>query len=136
MFMRSFSVEQKKAITKLAYAMMMADRSMHVEEQELIRALGHELGVTHMMSPADFHEPADLSVLDGPQVKVAAMLKLFAIAYSDRRMHPAELEVLREYARRLGIGADHFAAMDEWGKRHYTLVAQAKAMVEEMSAAV
>lgn len=133
--MREFSVEQKIAITKMAYTTMMADHAMRSEEQELIRALGHELGVSHLLKPVDFQVPADLSVLDTPQVKVAAMLKLFAIAYSDRRMHPDEADILRGFAQRLHIAPERLAAMDEWGKRHYALMAQARAMVAEMAGA-
>jgi uncharacterized tellurite resistance protein B-like protein len=130
MFMREFDTEQKKAITKLAYSMMMADEKMRAEEQDIVTALGHELGVSHLMQPTDFHVPADLSLFATPQAKLALMLKLFAIAYSDRQMHPEEAEVLREYSRRLGIGAGEFDDLNEWGKRHFVLVEQAKAMLK------
>lgn len=135
MFMREFDTEQKKAITKLAYVMMMADQRMRTEEQEIIKALGHELGVSHLLQPADFHQPVDLSLFATPASKVALMLKLFAIAYSDRQMHPDEAEVLRDYSRRLGVSAAQFAEMNEWGKRHYVLVEQAKAMLKAFQAA-
>lgn len=131
MFMREFDTEQKKAITKLAYVMMMADDRMRAEEKEIIQALGHELGVAHLLSPADFHVPADLSLFSTPQAKLALLLKLFAIAYSDRQMHPEEAGVLREYARRLGITPSQFESLNEWGKRHLMLVEQAKVLLAQ-----
>lgn len=134
MFMREFDIEQKKAITKLAYAMMVADDRMRAEEQEIVKALTHELGVAHLMQPTDFHLPADLSLFRTPKAKLALMLKLFAIAYSDRQMHPEEAEVLREYGRRLGVPARQFDELNEWGQRHYLLVEQAKAMLATFQA--
>lgn len=133
MLMRHFNTEQKKAITKLAYGMMMADNLMREEERDIVAALDHELGVASQMKAADFHQPVDLSLFDTPEAKVAVMLKLFAIAYSDRRMHAAEAEILRAYARQLGATAEQFDAMNEWGMRHYLLVEQAKSMVQSFS---
>ncbi|CAA7616541.1 TerB family tellurite resistance protein [Magnetospirillum sp. UT-4] len=129
MLTRQFSIEQRKATVKLVYAMMLADHLMRDEEREVIHDLSHELGVGHLMAPADFHQPADLSLFDTPGSRIALMLLLFQIAYSDCRLQPEEAGALSEYARRLGIPPARMADLNDWGRRHKALTDHARKLV-------
>lgn len=131
MFFRHLNTAQKCQLVVMAYRMMVADHRIREEEQSILATLEHHLGVKDQVTEADFHKPLDPGLFDSHESRVAVMLELFAVAYSDRVIHAFEVDMLRHYAREFGFGADMFERMSDWTKRHILLLAEAKGFLSE-----
>jgi uncharacterized tellurite resistance protein B-like protein len=131
MFMKEFSVTQRKAVCKLCYYMIVADDRVRESEHEILDDIEIYLGMKGQITRQDLQESPDLSIFDTPRLRHAVMLQLFAVAYADRQVQPDELEVLRRLARQFGISAAKFEEISTWGKRHCVLFEQAKEIMGE-----
>jgi uncharacterized tellurite resistance protein B-like protein len=129
MFMKEFNLEQRKAICKLCYYMVVADHQVRDCEHEILDDLELYLSLSGQISRTELRHEPDLSIFDTPRSRVAVMMQLFAVAYVDRQIQSDELEVLRRYARALGISGPKFEEIATWGKRHCVLFEQAREII-------
>ena len=134
MFLRHFDDHQKRALIIMAYRMMMADQVARGEEKSIIAALKHEIGDVPV-SKEDFDNGLDLRVFRTRRDKLAALLKLAAIAYADLEFHRNEVSMLVKYGRELDLSIEDLRHVDQWAKRHQSLVSDAEAMIEGTYAA-
>jgi peroxiredoxin len=128
MFLRFLTPVQRQNILLMAYRMIAADGVVRDEETSLLEALRHELQVPAPKREAYMAGP-DLSVFADRRAKLAAMLKLSAIAYVDRELHPEEVKVLVRFGKVMGLEADDMKAIDSWGRRHEALVREAADLI-------
>jgi uncharacterized tellurite resistance protein B-like protein len=128
LFLRHFTEQQKRSLTIMAYRMMMADQVAKGEEKSIIAALKHELGDI-ALSKEDFEGGPDLGLFVTRREKMAALLKLAAIAYSDREFHKAEVALIVKYGREFEISTEDLRQIDRWARRHQVLVSDAEALI-------
>lgn len=129
MFLESLDERQRRTLVVMAHHMMVADHTVTEEEYDLLRVLESELAIATPLSPKELFEAPDLSVFTEPEGKVAAVLKLVAVAYADRRFVSNEFSELRRIAGVLGFTPEQFGRILAWGKAHMELVESAQAML-------
>jgi hypothetical protein len=129
LFLRHFDDHQKRALIIMAYRMMMADQVARGEEKAIIAALKHEIGEVSV-SKEDFEDGPDLGVFMTRRDKIAALLKLAAIAYADLEFHKHEVAMIVKYGREFNLAIEDLRHVDQWAKRHQTLVSDAEAMID------
>ncbi|CAA7621322.1 Redoxin (modular protein) [Magnetospirillum sp. LM-5] len=131
MFLRFLSAPQRQTLLLMAYRMVAADGVVRKEESSLLDALRHELSIP---APRREHYVAgpDLTTLGDRRAQMAAMLKLSAIAYSDREFHPEEVRTMVRFGKSLNLSSEDMKAVDSWGRRHEALVREATELIGEL----
>ena len=135
MFLESLDDRQRRALVVMSHHMMVADHTVTAEEMDLIRVLESELAISEPLSPQELFEPADIELFTEPRAKVAAVLKLVAVAYADRKIVSNEFSELRRIAGELGFSPEQFDRIRAWGKAHMELVEAAQAMLSALKVA-
>ncbi len=130
MFLQYMDAEQRRALVIFAYYIMAADHMVVPEEQAIITALEHELALTDDIHPAEMLVEPLFKLFPDRRSRMAVMLKLYAVAYADRKIHPKEKALLEDYAQRIGLTPAEVKALDKWGRRHTELVEEARHVVE------
>jgi peroxiredoxin/uncharacterized tellurite resistance protein B-like protein len=128
MFLRFLDPRQRQALLLMAYRMVAADGVVHPDETSMLEALRHELSVP-APKREDYANGPDLTAFTDRRAKLAAMLKLASIAYSDRDFHPEEVRVLVRFGRTLEMSAEDMRAIDSWVRRHESLVREATDLI-------
>ncbi|OAN55937.1 hypothetical protein A6A04_10250 [Paramagnetospirillum marisnigri] len=130
MFLQHLDAGQRRALVIFAYYVMAADNEVAPEELAIVAALEHELGLEGCIHPGEMLVEPLFSEFPDRRSRMAVMLKLYAVAHADRKIHPKERAMLDDYARRIGLTEAEVAALDQWGQRHTALVEEARRLVE------
>ncbi|MBI5163043.1 MAG: hypothetical protein HY985_03985 [Magnetospirillum sp.] len=128
MYVHGLNAEQRKQLVLMAFHMMMADSVAKDEEKLVVTALKHELGVP-ALERGDFGQPPRLEAFPDRTSRMTAMLRLAAIAYSDREYHLEETRMLVRYARQFDFHPADLKALDAWGRSYQSVLAEAQRMI-------
>ncbi len=129
MFLHDLSPEQRRAFLVLARQVIDADSRLALQELERLDRLYVEAGLGTETASAP-SVTGDLHLLFGTdRARVAALLDLILVAYSDGTLHPRETDAIRAAAARLHVDAGVFEHALDWGRRHQALIEEAEEMV-------
>ncbi|MGE5505446.1 MAG: hypothetical protein ACM31L_13575 [Actinomycetota bacterium] len=129
MYIQYLDKDQRQALVILTYYVMVADHKVTAEEEALIDALEHELGIEPVHPGEMLVEPA-FTLFRDRRSKMALMLKLSAVAHVDRQFHPSERAMLESCGERLGLSAEDVQEVIKWGRLHAELVTRAQHLVD------
>jgi hypothetical protein len=71
------------------------------------------------------------SVFKGRRSKVAALLELIGLGYSDTSFSLGEESLVNTAANRMAIGPDDLAQIEEWVRDHFSLIRRALILMRE-----
>lgn len=110
MYLSRLSQPQKLAFYSLAHAVASADAGVAADEQVLLNAILGEMGIGE---PAELATaPAACAAFSSPAERRIVLLELFLIALVDGDIAGAELDLIREVSRLLGVEGDLRRAQD------------------------
>lgn len=108
---------QRESFYVLAHKLTMCDGEDAPEEEEALRRMKAEMGGTAKAPMDRILGPVDVSAFDNDPVRVAAMLELLALVYTDDYLHEAESALIGEIAAAFGFDQDALDIMVEWAWR-------------------
>lgn len=105
MFLNLLTPEQQRVFVQAAQLVAASD-GVGEEEAALLEAIAAECALTDAPEPAEASETLQAAgaVFDSPASKKVFMLELAGVAAIDGRAYPSELELLGEFAQRVGLG--------------------------------
>lgn len=112
---------QKSSFLVIAHKLTMADGEDASSEEHMLVKLRAEMGGIPEAPMAAVLGPIDVRPFDSRQARVAAMLELLALAYTDDYMHEAESNLIGDVAMAFGFTQDELNAMAEWAWRRLDL---------------
>jgi hypothetical protein len=122
MFLGALNNDEKKAFAGLAQKMIETDGIVVGEEKEALAALKLELGAAE----ADTREVAELAAtFTTRQAKVAALLELIGLGFSDASYSVDESSFVTSVAEAMGIENDEIPQLESWVREHVCLVKRA-----------
>lgn len=125
MFLHQLDSSQRRAFLILARRVIDADRRLSIQEVERLDLLYLEAGVPAEMADAPSNA-VDLNLIfPDRQSRVAVLLDLLLVGYTDGRLDPREEAVVREVAAQLGVDAGTWEEARSWAERHQALVREA-----------
>ena len=125
MFLHQLDSSQRRAFLVLARRVIDADRRLSIQEVERLDLLYLEAGVPAEMADAPSNA-VDLNLLfPDRQSRVAVLLDLLLVGYTDGRLDPREEAVVRDVAAQLGVDAGTWEEARGWAERHQALVREA-----------
>lgn len=132
--MTSISHEELHAILELAAHMARLDREIAVQEVEILDRLAVVVGLNEVsrqeLGGADFSPEESLDKVTGADARKFLVKALCAIAYSDGRMHKAEVEFVEFVNTRFGNPVS-LAPWEEWESYIMEVVDMVKALEAE-----
>lgn len=130
MFLNFLDNDEKHAFAELAERMIKADGLVIEREEAALAALKAEMGIAGS-------EPGDRSVEELAGVftrwssKVAALLELLGLAFSDTSFSTDEQSLITKAAREMGLTADELDQLEEWVREHVQLMRRALILMRE-----
>jgi hypothetical protein len=122
--------DEKVAFAELAEMMIKADGLVIGREAAALAALKAEMGMSDSQDSGRTVE--DLaSVFKGRRSKVAALLELIGLGYSDTSFSLGEESLVNSVANRMAIGPDDLAQIEEWVRDHFGLIRRALILMRE-----
>lgn len=121
MYLTQMRSDQQEVLLAVLAGVMVADHVVRPEEKQVL----HDRQVGNHMRLRTFEEllqiPTDSVELqlafDSPAVRTVAVLEILEMAYADGAFHPTEQEVLRDFARALGVSAAELDGLADLVKR-------------------
>lgn len=108
---------QRECFLVLAHKLTMCDGEDAPEEEEALRRFKAEMG-GKVTAPMDkVLGPVNVSPIDNDPLRVAAMLELLALVYSDDYLHDEETRLIGEIAGSFGFDQAALDVMVEWAWR-------------------
>lgn len=130
MFLGFLSDDEKRAFAGLAGRMIEADGIAVPAEKVALTTLRRELGIT--VSEASEADPAELATVFGSRrAKVAALLELIGLGYSDSGYSVEENAFVSEVAKTMGVSSDEIGRLEAWVKEHVRLVENALSLMQD-----
>ena len=128
MFLNILDTDEKKAFALLAERMIEADGIVIGREAASLAALKAEMGMTE--SHEDGGSVEELAgVFKSRQSKVAALLELIGLGYSDTSFHLDERSLVTSAALEMGVGGDELKELEALVQEHVNLVRRAMALM-------
>jgi uncharacterized tellurite resistance protein B-like protein len=128
MFLGFLNDDEKRAFIALAEHMIEADGIVVGSEREALAALRFELGL-----PPGEEDKRDLSelaeVFGSHRSKIAALLELIGLGYSDSRFNLDEKSMVALVAHEMAIDATDLARIEAWVKDHVNHINAAMEMM-------
>lgn len=131
MFLYSLSQEQKKSFLGLAHRFITTDNCLAPQEEDLLKIMTTEMGLSTDTEIPTLELPQLLTAFDTRQAKIAILLELVGLGYSDNDFHPEENGFVRQVADTFGILEDEIKAMENWVLRQMMLVQEAAGFFAE-----
>ena len=130
MYLNLLDGDEKIAFAELAEMMIKADGLVIGREAAALAALKAEMGVSETEDSGRSVE--DLaSVFKSRRSKVAALLELIGIGYSDPSFSLGEESLVNAAANRMAVGPDDLAQIEEWVRDHFSLIRRALILMRE-----
>jgi hypothetical protein len=122
--------DEKIAFTELAEKMIEADGLVIGREAAALAGLKAEMGIES--SGGGDRTPEELAgVFQNRRSKVAALLELIGLGYSDTSFSINEESLINTVARRMGISPDELHDIEAWVQEHFSLVRRALILMRE-----
>ncbi|MCG6950104.1 MAG: hypothetical protein LJE93_14425 [Acidobacteria bacterium] len=130
MYLNLLDDDERVAFAELAEMMIEADGLVIGREAAALAALKAEMGMSDAeASGRTVDELA--SVFKGRRSKVAALLELIGLGYSDTSFSLGEESLVNTAANRMAIGPDDLAQIEEWVRDHFSLIRRALILMRE-----
>jgi hypothetical protein len=130
MFLNLLEDDEKRAFAELAEKMIDTDGIVVGREASALAALKAEMGMAgDESSESSIRELA--WVFSSRSSKIAALLELIGLGYSDTNYSVTERSLVTQVADAMGVNADELAHIEGWVKRHVELVKQALVMMRD-----
>jgi len=95
-----------------------------------LASLKAEMGVSE--TGGDGRTPQDLAgVFKSRRSKVAALLELIALGYSDTAFSVSEESLVNSVANQMAISPDELQGIEDWVKEHFSLIRRALILMRE-----
>ena len=130
MYLNLLDDDEKRAFAELAERMIEADGLVIGREASALAALKAEMGVSG--TGGDGRTPQDLAgVFKSRRSKVAALLELIALGYSDTAFSVSEESLVNSVANQMAISPDELQGIEDWVKEHFSLIRRALILMRE-----
>jgi hypothetical protein len=112
--------------------MVEADGIVVGQEMDALAALRHEMGLPVMAETVPKGDVEQLvSAFSSRRAKVAALLELLGLGYSDAEFHLDEKSLITVIAHEMKITAEDLALLEGWVKHHVRHIQQAFTLMQE-----
>lgn len=130
MFLNLLDKDEKSAFAELAEKMVEADGLVIGREVASLAALKAEMGLSGSTgSGRSLDELA--GIFKGRRSKIAALLELVGLAYSDTSFAFGEESLVNAIAKRMAVTSDELHAIETWVTEHVNLVRRALILMRE-----
>jgi uncharacterized tellurite resistance protein B-like protein len=122
--------DEKRAFAELAEKMIEADGLVIGREAAALAALRAEMGMSD--SGGGGRSAEDLAgVFKSRRSKIATLLELIALGYSDTAFSVSEESLVNTVANQMAIGPEDLHQIEEWVKEHFSLIRRALILMRE-----
>jgi len=128
-FLNLLDSDEKKAFAELAEKMIQADGLVIGREEAALAALKAEMGVSNGGDGRSIDELA--GVFHSWRSKIAALLELIGLGYSDINFSVNEQSLVDEVARHMGLSQDELEKAEAWVRDHVSLVRRALILMRD-----
>ena len=130
MFLNLLDDNEKRAFTELAEKMIEADGLVIGREMAALAALKAEAGVAEV--GGDGRSVEELAgVFWSRRSKVAALLELIGLGYSDTHFSVGEQSIVRTVATEMGLSDEELEQCENWVRGHVKLIRDALILMRE-----
>ena len=130
MYLNLLDDDEKRAFAELAEKMIEADGLVIGREASTLAALKAEMGAIETGGGERTHQ--DLAgVFKSRRSKVAALLELIGLGYSDTAFSVSEESLVNTVANQMAISPDDLHEIQEWVKEHFSLIRRALILMRE-----
>jgi len=130
MFLNMLTVEEKGAFAELAEKMIQADGIEIGRETAALAALKAEMGISG--SVGNDHSISELAgVFASKRSKIAALLELMGLGYSDTSFSVDEESLVTGVASEMGVSPEELAEVEAWVKDHVALIRRALVLMRD-----
>jgi hypothetical protein len=130
MFLNMLTIEEKGAFAELAEKMIQADGIEIGRETAALAALKAEMGIT-----GDVTKDRSLAELAGvfanKRSRIAALLELMGLGYSDTSYNVSEESLVTSVAYEMGISPDELTDVEAWVQDHVALIRRAMVLMRD-----
>jgi hypothetical protein len=129
-FLNILDNDEKRAFAELAEKMIEADGLVIGREAAALAALKAEMG---MVDAGDGGRSVDelAGVFKGRGSKVAALLELISLGYSDTSFSIGEESLVNAVAKRMAVSPNDLHDIEAWVQEHFGLVRRALILMRE-----
>jgi uncharacterized tellurite resistance protein B-like protein len=122
--------DEKRAFAELAEKMIEADGLVIGREASALAALKAEMGMSET-DGADRSAEELAGVFKSRRAKVAALLELIGLGYSDTAFSVSEESLVNTVANQMAISPDDLHQIEDWVKDHFSLIRRALILMRE-----
>lgn len=130
MFLNLLDNDEKHAFAELAEMMIKSDGLVIGREESALTALKAEMGIAG--SPGGGRSVEELAgVFRSWRSKIAALLELVGLGYTDTNFSVDEQSLASSIARHMGLTAAELDQVEEWVREHVNLVRRALILMRD-----
>ena len=130
MYLNLLDDDEKRAFAELAEKMIEADGLVVGREASTLAALKAEMGAGDTGDGE--RTPQDLAgVFKSRRSKIAALLELIGLGYSDTAFSVSEESLVNTVANQMAISPDELQDIEDWVKEHFSLIRRALILMRE-----
>ena len=130
MYLNLLDDDEKRAFAELAEKMIEADGLVIGREASSLAALKAEMGMSDAGGGGRTVDEL-AGVFSSRRSKVAALLELIGLGYSDTAFSVSEESLVNTVANRMAIGPDDLHQIEDWVKEHFSLIRRALILMRE-----
>lgn len=130
MYLNLLDDDEKRAFAELAEKMIEADGLVIGREESSLASLKAEMGMSDASSGSRGAEEL-AGVFKSRRAKVAALLELIGLGYSDTAFSVSEESLVNTVANQMAISPDELQDIEDWVKEHFGLIRRALILMRE-----
>ena len=130
MYLNLLDDDEKRAFAELAEKMIEADGLVIGREASALAALKAEMGVSDASGGGRSADEL-AGVFKSRRSKVAALLELIGLGYSDTAFSVSEESLVNTVANQMAISPDELHDIEEWDREHFSLIRRALILMRE-----
>lgn len=130
MFLNMLNLEEKGAFVELAEKMIQADGIEIGRETAALAALKAEMGISGGVS-SDRSLSELAGVFSSKRAKIAALLELMGLGYSDTSFSVDEESLVTGLASEMAVSPEELAEVEAWVKDHIALIRRAMVLMRD-----
>ena len=130
MYLNLLDDDEKRAFAELAEKMIEADGLVIGREASALAALKAEMGVSDASGGGRSADEL-AGVFKSRRSKVAALLELIGLCYSDTAFSVSEESLVNTVANQMAISPDELHDIEEWVREHFSLIRRALILMRE-----
>ncbi len=131
MFLGVLNNDERQAFAVLAERVIEADGIVVGAEKKALEVLKREIGIAEKGAVDGRSTEALASTFLGRRSKIAVLLELIGLGYSDASFSVDEKSCVARIAIAMGLGPEEMAELDQWVKEHVAHVQSALTMMHE-----